>query len=380
VQDRSHAVLSASGSYRWMACPPSVKLEAQFPDTKSEFAAEGSFAHELAECRLRARLDKEVPDEAKLHVSEFYNQELSDAVNEYVDYVVRLVQSYSEQAIIQVEERFSFTDYVPEGFGTADFAGIDGSTGVMDIVDLKFGKGVAVSAENNSQLRCYALGVYQNLGWLYDVHTVRMHIVQPRLDSISVDEMTLQELLDWGTNELAPAAARAWNGEGEFKPGDHCRFCRARHQCRARAESALTLAEFDFKKPELLSDEEVSGILLKANQLQAWASDLQSYALSTAEQGKQWPGWKLVEGRSNRRYVNHDAVAKTLVDAGIDEALIYERSLLGITAMEKTLGKKTFGELLKELVIKPQGKPTLVPEADKRPVYSPTATAAADFQ
>jgi hypothetical protein len=248
---------------------------------------------------------------------------------------------------------------------------------------LKYGKGIVVDAENNSQFRLYALGAYNEFNHLYDIKRVRMTVLQPRLNNYGSEEITLQELLDWGNKEVKPKAKLAWAGEGEMVAGDHCTkcFCRARYQCPQRAKQAYELANQDFAlvEPELLTIEQIVAVLPKADQLIDWLNDVKAYALKQAEKGDTVPGYKLVEGRSNRRYTNEEDVAKRVRAAGVDAALIYEKSLIGITAMEKLLGKKEFARLLEDLIVKPAGKPTLVPEGDKRPVLTAAASANADF-
>jgi len=251
----------------------------------------------------------------------------------------------------------------------------------LEIVDLKFGKGVPVSAEDNPQMRLYGLGALNQYDCLYDIRTVAMTIMQPRLDSVSTEELAADVLVAWGDEDVKPRAQLAYKGEGEPVAGDHCRFCKVKAVCRARAELNLEMAKYDFQDPPLLSHDEIADILFKAEELRAWASDVQAYALDQAENhGVKFPGWKLVEGRSNRKYLDEEKVAETLTAAGYEEDRLFIKSLLGITAMEKFIGKKKFAELLKELVVKPAGKPTLVPESDKRPEINSAAAAAEDFK
>jgi hypothetical protein len=370
-----------------MSCPPSAKLEQQFPDETSDFAREGTAAHELSEIYLQKhvgaisktvftrRLNKFKKD------NEFYSQEMEDYVAVYVDFVIERIhetQSISKDAVILLEQRVDFSLWVPRGFGTGDVVLI--ADGAMEIIDLKYGKGVPVSAEENSQMRLYALGALNQFGMLFDIETVKMTIVQPRLDSISTDAMEADELLTWADDYVKPRADMAIAGEGEYAAGDHCRFCKARFTCRKRAEANLEMAKYEFEEPALLSIEEIGQILIQADELQKWAKDVQGYALDQAEKhGTKFPGWKLVEGRSNRKYADEEEVAQTLFENGIEEEKIFERKMLGITAMEKSIGKKVFSELLSDLVVKPTGKPTLVPEGDKRPEINSTASAVADF-
>jgi hypothetical protein len=384
----SHAILSASGAHRWMACTPSARLEQQFPDSTSTFAEEGTFAHALAELKLsRAIANTTKPSVFKKRLAEMQKNPLfSPAMEEYVDqYVAQVTEIFiaakkkCKDTLVMLEQRLDFSEWVPGGFGTGDVVII--SDGILEVIDLKYGKGVPISAENNSQTRLYGLGAISTFDMLYEFNLVRMTIIQPRLDSTSTEEMTVESLLLWAENKLKPKAQLADAGGGEFYAGDHCQFCRAKATCRARAEANLELAKLDFQEPLLLTDEEIAEVLAKVSQLKAWASDVETYALEQArDHGIKYPGWKLVEGRSNRKYADDIAVGQVLTAAGYEEEQIHkEPELLGITAMEKLLGKKKFEELLKELVIKPAGKPTLVPENDKRPEINSLQSAIDDF-
>ncbi len=382
-----HARLNASGAKRWMTCTPSVRMEEQFPDSTSSFAEEGTFAHALAELTInhkilqsltKADFNKQLK---QLKKNEYYNQELQDYIDSYVQSIEEVfneAKASCKDAVMFTEQRLDFSVYVPEGFGTGDVVII--SDGLLHIIDLKYGKGVGVSAVNNPQLRLYGLGAVEAFGMLFDFDRVKMTINQPRLDNISSEELTVEELVSWGNDTVKPLAALAMAGEGDFVVGDHCRFCKARKTCRARAEANLELTKLDFAAPELLSDEEIGEVLRKAEQLANWVTDIQDYALTEAiTNGKKWDGWKLVEGRSNRKYADEIEVVKKLTAAGYDEAVLYEKKLYGITAMEKLVGKKSFGTILDGLIIKPQGKPVLVPESDKRPELSTVDQAKDDF-
>ncbi|MHB8061339.1 MAG: DUF2800 domain-containing protein [Ruminiclostridium sp.] len=386
---RAHALLSASGSKRWLSCPPSARLEDQFPESTSDYAAEGSFAHSLAELLLRGYITTDLrPSVYKKKLADikkdpFYSQSMEEYIGQYVTIIGEkylTAKKNCPDAFVMLEQKLDFSDWVPDGFGTGDVVII--SQGVIEIVDLKYGQGVPVSAIGNTQMRLYALGALNQYGILYDFDKVRMTIVQPRLDSVSSDEITIEELLEWGEEEVKPLAVLAMAGEGEFLSGDHCKFCRAKATCRARADANLEMAKYEFKDSKLLSNEEVGEILAKAEELQKWASDVQAYALDQAENhGIKFLGWKLVEGRSNRKYTDKDAVAAKLKEEGYEDKLIYEpREILGITAMEKAIGKKLFEDYLNDLVIKPAGKATLVPESDKRPELSSVASAVSDFE
>ena len=387
MTERKHAVLSASGAYRWLACPPSARLEEQFEETTSTYAEEGTLAHGIAEQKLRFLLKQiSAQDYAQalqiFEKNEFYSASMLDYIETYASIVMKKVneaKARSADAVVLLEQKLDFSDWVPEGFGTGDVVII--SDGVLEIIDLKYGKGVPVAAEDNAQMRLYALGALATFDSLYDIKIIRMTIVQPRLDSVSSDEITAEMLYWWADTELIKRAQLAWEGKGEFQAGEHCQFCRARFNCRARAEANLELAKMDFRKPELLTDEEIGEVLKQADELRAWVSDVFDYALVQArDHGKKFKGWKLVEGRSVRQYADERKVAETLLKAGYKEEQIYEKKLWGITAMEKLLGKTKFGELLKGLVVKPAGKPTLVPESDKRPELNSTAAAVADFK
>ncbi|MBP3037956.1 DUF2800 domain-containing protein [Bacillaceae bacterium Marseille-Q3522] len=384
--DRSHAKLSASGSKRWLTCTPSVKLEQEFPDSTSVYAEEGTLAHEISEQYLLKHL--EIISKAaftrrinKHKKHELFSEGMLDYVESYVDQVIErmnYVKSLSDDVTVLLEQRLDFSNWVPDGFGTGDVLIV--GEGILEVVDLKYGKGVPVSAEGNTQMRLYALGAINQFSILYDIETVNMTIVQPRLDSISTDTISVDELLTWADEVVKPRAEMAIDGEGEFVAGDHCQFCKARYTCRARAEYNLALAKLDFAKPPSLSNDEIGEVLGKADELKKWAEEVKAYALAQAEEhGVKFPGWKLVEGRSNRKYTDEKQVAKVLFDEGYNEEAIYKKSLLGISAMEKGLGKKRFAELLNGFVIKPAGRPTLVPKSDKRPEIGSTASAVEDF-
>lgn len=380
----AHAKLSASGSKKWIACTPSVVLEQQFPDESSEFANEGTFAHEVFEAKILAYLGRPVPELTPALAEQYDSAELRDAVDAAVEVAIERIEAARARCadpIILVEQRLDFSQWVPEGFGTGDLVII--ADDLIEGLDYKHGKGVTVEVEKNSQIRLYGLGAYAELAHLYDIKRVRMTVLQPRKNNFGSEELTIEELLAWADKVVVPAARMAWEGKGEPVPGPHCTegFCRARFQCAARANQSLELAkaEFALRPPELLTEEQIAKVLTIGDQVAKWISDVQSFALAQAESGRQFAGFKLVEGRSNRRYSDQDTVAATLVEAGIPEAIIYERSLLGITALEKAIGKRKFAELLGDLVVKPSGKPTLVPESDKRPAIASADSAAADF-
>jgi hypothetical protein len=380
-----HALLSASGAQRWLSCPPSARLEEAVEEQSSEYAREGSFAHELAELYLAQELGLIKKSEFNKRLKElrqnpFYSEELDAYVKIYLDFAIEKIneaRARTRDAVVLLEMKLDYSTWVPEGFGTGDLVLV--TDDVLEVIDFKFGRGIQIGAEDNPQMRLYALGALSQFGCLYEVNTVRMTIVQPRLDSISTDEMAVEELVDWGEKMVKPIADLAFKGEGEFKAGGHCRFCRVRATCRARAEMNMKLACYDFKEPPLLTDEEIVEVLDAADEYMKWISDLQGYALDQAvNNGKKWPGYKLVEGRSYRRYKDQGKVAEALIAAGYKEDEIYEKVLLGITKMERAVGRKEFNELLAGLIEKPPGKAKLAPESDKRPAVK--STAEIDFK
>ena len=368
-----HAVLSASSSYRWLACPPSALLCAKEKDVSSEFAVQGTDAHSLCEYKVKKSLGQKEEDPTENLT--YFNQEMADCSDMYAQYVMEQVQKTKEKCkdpIVLVEQRLDFSKWVPEGFGTGDCVIVADET--LTVIDFKYGVGILVEAENNPQMMCYALGALKLFDGIYDISEVSMTIFQPRRDNVSTYTISKKELLKWADEVLSPAAQLAAKGEGEFKAGSHCQFCKVKATCRKRAEYNLELARYDFEMPANLEDEEIEVILSKADELVSWVGDIKEYALQQAVSGKEWTGWKLVEGRSNRRYVNETAAADKVQSAGYDP---YEHKVLGITAMTKLLGKTKFEELLGGLIEKPQGKPTLVPVSDKRPAMD---TAANDFK
>jgi hypothetical protein len=371
--ERAHASLGASKASQWLACTPSIRLGEQYEETTSIFAKEGTFMHELSELYLsyelkqitKAQLNKKLK---QMKQNEFYNSEIEQAVQTYVDVVTEKVneaRARSKDPLILIEQKVDFSPWVPEAFGTGDLILFSGNR--LEIVDLKGGKGVKVSAVENPQMRLYALGAINSFGVLFDIDSVLMTIVQPRLDNISADEMQVDELLEWAENVVKPKAELAFKGEGDFVPGEHCRFCKVKANCRARAEENLKLACMDFQKPPLLTDDEIVEVLTSIDQLMSWSKDVQEFALAKAmNENKQWPGMKLVEGRGSRKYSDDNAVVEALTAAGYDDDVIFKKSLNTITTLEKELGKKTFQELLGSLITKAPGKVKLVPEEDKR--------------
>lgn len=378
-----HARLSPSAAARWINCPGSIRLSDQVPPApSSEYADEGTAAHALAELKLRAEIHeitnrKYAADLKKQRAGQYYCGEMDEATDFYKDVVLEHLAGAGEDGELLIEQRFSLDAWAPGSFGTSDAVVI--GNGVLEVIDLKYGKGIRVDAKGNPQLRLYALGAADLFEDLYDFESVRMTIVQPRLDHVSTDLITLQELLEWGSTVVQPAAEEAVRDNARIESGDWCRWCPAKAICRKRAEAQLALARYDFADPDLLTDEEIGEILQKAEELQKWTADVQAYALQGAIDGKHFDGWKLVEGRSVRKYADDLKVSEALQAAGYPEAALYERKLYGITAMEKVVGKKKLTEILGDLIVKPAGKPVLVPETDKREAINTAAAAAADF-
>src|SRR6056297_3085091 len=363
----THSIYSASGAHRWMSCPPSAQLEQQFPDETSTYAEEGTAAHDLAEHKLKKALKMR----SKKPTSKYQSDEMDEITELYMEYCLELIEKAKESCPdlqILIEQRLDFSDYVPEGFGTGDLVVV--GSGTLHVVDFKYGRGVIVGAEKNPQMMLYALGALSIFDMLYDIKKVSMAIVQPRVDNFSTWEITVEELLKWSEEELKPKALLASTGGGEFCAGDHCRFCRAKNQCRARAVKNLELLKYEFQDPALLTDEEIAEIIGLANELSKWASDVYTYATALAiNEGRQWDGFKLVQGRTRRKYTDEKAVAEAAKDAGYTD--IFKQSIITITEMEKLMGKKKFRDVLGGLVEKPQGKLTLVSETDKRQAVDP---------
>lgn len=361
-----HAILSASSAHRWLECPPSAMLEKDMPDQTSVYADEGTAAHEVAEYKVRTYLGEKnltVPSTGNFDADEI--DKYTDSYLEYVTDTIETIRKSCPDAEVMVEQRLDFSHYVEGGFGTGDLVIV--ADDVLQVIDLKYGKGVAVSAEDNPQMKLYALGALNIYDYLYDIRTVKMAIVQPRLDSISEWEIAVADLKEWAENTLRPVAELAAKGEGEFNAGEHCRFCKLKATCRKRAEKMLEMAKYDFAPPAELNDEEVAAVLAIASELAKWADDIFAYAQAKAvNEGKKWDGFKVVEGRSNRKYMDETKVAEVCRENGYALSQIFKSTLIGITDMEKLMGKKKFRELLGEYVHKPKGKLTLVPISDKR--------------
>ena len=373
----NHAYLSASASERWLKCPPSAKLCAQMEDMGSPYAQQGTDAHALCQYLVEKALGRDTRDPTEDLT--WYDAEMQEAAEGYTVFVMEQVAQAKElcpDPLVCVEQTLDFSKWVEHGFGTGDCVIV--ADDLLHIVDFKYGVGVLVSASGedgtgNSQLKCYALGALDTFGDLYDIRRIRLSIFQPRRDNVDTFEMTKEDLLNWADGTLAPIAKLAYVGEGDFCAGDHCTFCKVKAVCRERANYNMALAAYDFADPPTLDTAEIAAILPQIDSLVSWAEDIKTFALEQALSGTKYPGFKLVEGKSNRKYRDEAEVAKVVSEAGYEP---YEHKLLGITAMTKQLGKKRFDELLQGLIVKPTGKPVLVPETDKRPEFS---SAANDF-
>lgn len=382
--ERKHAICSASGAHRWLHCPPSALLETQFPDTTSEAAKEGTLAHEICEAKLRNYFfTKEFSKRKltnrlkKLSADPLYQKEMDGHTDAYVDFIKQAALSFEHQPAVLIEQKLDLSSIIPDGFGTADCILISGS--VIHVIDFKYGKGVPVETEGNPQMLIYAWGAYYRYSLLYPIDTVRVSIVQPRLDIFSTAEYDLDTVRTF-SDYVSHQAALAVKGEGEFKAGDWCRFCRARKTCRARAEENVKLAGFTERKPPLITNMEVGEYLRMGKDVARWLSDLEDYALSECLAGREVDGWKAVEGRSRRDWVDQEKAFAAIIDTGMPKEMLYETSPLSLAKIEKLMGKKDFSATVGDLIEKSPGKPTLVPESDKRPAISNNVTAKEVFK
>ena len=374
----SHAFLSASASHRWLACPPSAKLCAEVEEQESPYAQQGTDAHELCQYLVEKALGREVADPTS--ALEWYDAEMQECAEGYCSFVMEQIAKAKEHCpdpLICIEQKLDYSRWVQDGFGTGDCVIVADDT--LHIIDFKYGLGVLVTASGedgtgNSQLKCYALGALDTFGDLYAIKHIRLSIYQPRRAHVDTFELSTEELLKWADEVLAPTARLAYEGGGEFHAGEHCRFCRIKATCRKRAAYSLELAKYEFAEAPSLSSEEIGIILPQIEALISWAEDIKAYALEQALAGMHYPGFKLVEGRAVRKFSDEEQVIRAVCEAGFDP---FEKKLLGITAMQKLLGKNRFDELLSGLIEKPNGKPTLVPESDKRPAIS---SATLDFK
>lgn len=361
-----HSLIGGSSLKRAMECPPSVRLTEDFVDEDSIYAKEGSSAHLLLEKKIKERYG--IPFDEDISNLEFYSEEMEDCTDVALNYVSEIyerLKAEGKHPFIASEVLVDFSDVVPEGFGSSDI--VIAYDGGIYVLDYKHGRGVEVSCEHNPQLMIYAYGSLLMFETLYDILDINMVIIQPRLNNISEWSCKKDELVDWANNEVKPKTALAYEGKGEFKCGSWCQFCKARHECRHRAEQMLKLEGYVAKDPALLTAEQIAEILGKIDDLVSWGNDIKDFALTEALRGVNIPGYKLVEGRSTRKYTSEEDVIKAVEGAGLDP---FEKKLLSITELTKRIGKARFIELVDKYVYKPAGKPTLVEESDKRPVLN----------
>lgn len=381
-----HAILSTSGSHRWLHCTPSALLEKDVPDSGSDYAREGSLAHAYCAKALKESLgigtkgeDIEIEE-----LQDYFTDEMPGHVETYTDIVLGKFEEAKKStpdAVLMVEQRLDFSKYIPEGFGTGD--AIIVADGTLEICDFKYGKGVEVSAIANSQMMIYALGAYERFSDEYRIERVRMTIIQPRIGNLSEYELEIDQLLYWADHVLTPTAKKAIKGEGEQVAGDWCQFCKVKCQCKALAKRCTE--DFDALQEsgttaELMTNDDIARLLPKLSDIKKWAEAVGEYALDRALKGDKFPGYKLVEGRSIRKIIDEEAAASKLTAEGFDADNLYKpRTLKGITDLEGIVGKKNLATLLDGILVKPQGKPALVPESDKRPPLN-SNSAESDFE
>lgn len=392
AEERAHALLSASSAKRWMNCPPSARLAETFPEEESEYAKEGTLAHSICELKLRKLyIEPGMPERTyksklnKLKKEPLYQQEMDRFTDDYVEYVQKIAMESPVAPFVSIEKKVDYSHVAPEGFGTADCIIIYGNC--CHVIDFKYGKGIPVSAEGNPQMALYAIGAIAAYGLLYPIEHVHQHVIQPRLNNFSHWQTTLKELNDWAEILVKPAAIQAFAGEGEFRQGAWCDdcFCCVSGCCRHRADENLSLEEYidpiqgGMKLPPLLSDEEVGNILQRAQNLAKWVKKMEQHALNELLKGNVVPGWKIVEGRSNRKITDTTAAYKELVGAGYKKALLYNQTPVSLTEAERLISKEDYENILANYIEKPPGAPTLAPETDKRQAYRPGTTAEEDF-
>lgn len=382
---RAHALLSASGASRWMNCTPSPRIEESLKveEQSSTYAAEGTLAHEFGDVELTRYLKKTRPKTyearlAELRANELYTDEMEEYVAIYTDYVIqefKAAKKKTKDAVLLIEEKVDLTDFIEEGFGTNDAMII--ADGVLEVIDLKYGKGVKVDSKENSQLMLYGLGALNYYELSYDIHTVRLTIAQPRLNHIDSWDIEPDELMKWGEEVVRVKAAQAYAGEGETVAGDWCKWCKAKVRCARLSAKHLEVAQYEFKDPNLLTDGQLAHTFGMLSKLTDWVKEAKEYMLKEALAGRKFPGLKVVEGRSTRKFTSEEDVKTRLAENDFTMDQYTVTKMASLTAIEKLVGKKEFPVMLDGLVIKPQGSPTLVDESDKRPEYS---SAAKDFE
>lgn len=383
AEEREHAVLSASSAHKWLKCTPSARLEEKFPNKESDYMAEGTLAHEIAEFKVRSYFLEAIPKATytkrinKFKKEELFDQEMLTHTETYLEYIKGEYMKTNSRPTVLVEQRVDFSKYVPEGFGTADCILISGDT--LQVIDFKYGKGVKVEAENNPQMKLYALGVLEQFSMIYDIKYVKMTIVQPRLDNISSYEIPIEPLIEWGETVVKPQADKAFMGLGEYVQGEYCRFCRAKGACEFRAKENMKVIEEIQNTTGVVSNEELGEMLTKTDGIEQWIKDIKAYALDIVLKGEEVPGWKAVEGKSNRKITDIDKAFETLVSSGLtEEAMLYERKPITLTELEKLVGKAKLTETIGKYIEKPKGAPTLAKESDKREPFK--VSAAEEFK
>lgn len=384
-KERAHAKLSASGASRWATCPGSVQMEEGIPDKESVYAQEGTLAHEMSELKLKHYLDPNGFGKRKLNAAikklkenELYQAEMESYTDNYVDFIKEKALSFPSNLYIEIEKRVDFSRWVDGGFGTCDCVLIHGST--LSIIDLKYGKGVPVSAEQNEQLILYALGAYDAFNLIYNLDKIELNIVQPRINNFSTWEISLTELLLWG-DYFKVQAEKALGGNGELVPSAKaCKFCKARDICTARAENNLSLESEIKLKPNEIPKDKLYEYISRGEDIAKWVADLKAYALDMCLKGEDVKGLKAVAGRTSRSWTNQDEAINKLIEGGIDEAIIYDKVPLTLAKLEKALGKQQFTTLVGDMVVTSEGKPTLVFENDKRPAITNTVNATSIFK
>lgn len=378
----AHALLSPSAAHRWMNCTAAPRLEINVEDAGSDYAAEGTLAHAYCTLKLKKYLGLPTADEEKEieALSQYHTGEMDEYTDTYVSIVLEkfnAARAHTKDAQLLVETRLDFSKHIPDAFGTADAIII--ADGTIDEIDFKYGKGVKVSAFQNPQTMIYGLGAYEKFDFEYDIRRVRMTIIQPRIDNLSEYEVATEELLSWAIKDLEPKAKEAYSGNGKQQPGDWCQFCKVKHTCRALVNLCKETAQ---NNAQLLSTDELAkDVLPMLPIIKTWLAGVEDYALQQALSGVSLPGWKLVEGRSNRKIVNVEGAATALINAGYAKTAIYKpQELCTITELEKMVGKKQFAALCADFIEKPKGKPTLAEESDKRPALDPVAEDFKDVQ
>lgn len=379
MSNKKHALLSASGADRWLICTPSARLSSSKGEGESIYADEGTLAHEISEWRIKEVLfGLDLSNHInKLMQHDLFQEEMMDYVNEYAEFVVEKIRNAPAGAMFVQEHQVNLRDWIPDGFGTTDVS--IASDEYLEVIDLKYGKGVPVDAYENGQMLVYALGVHRDFGILFNYKKIRLTIYQPRIGNISTYETDITNLFRWANEVLRPTALRAYEGIGELVPGDHCRFCKLKPTCAAFAKFNLEVAKREFDITEM-TDDQIVKVLSRSKQIKNWLTSVENYALKESLTGRKFPGIKLVEGRSNRVVQNPEKLKETLIGLGLSEEQFMESKILGTTKMTKLLGSKKFRENVEQYLFKPPGKPTLVDLEDKRPEYDRNAAASLEFE